>query len=609
MGGLLASHFFFYLTLISERSYRTQLKKWGFTKYSTQAFPKAKKRGRSSNRLGKRPAITSAAPEGFGSFSLPDNLPATSALDSGRADLDFAASQLPSVAFSVSQFDSFGQGTEAPGPLHTGQYALDGQGRSQLHRAIMSEDVDQVQFLLNAGATVDTRDHTGNTPLHWGVSTGNSNVVKLILQFGADVNAKNNLGRAPLHLGVSQPTLIDTLINQGADASVQDGNGNTPLHLLIYAHPSQYSNLFSSAVEALLKAGAGPNQANHNEETPFFQLLKRQSYQEEVLMAIHSSLQAGGSVNEVLPDGTIPFEIFLSRSETKGFKLGGPKERLENNILRCFLAKGASVITPMTLGEPLICGYLNTRDSVRWGRDKRLGKELFKRLTPGEVEKAGNSILFALVSDYWETAGDGGELIATLLQHGVNPNHQDHLGKSVLLLLFQRYKSKPPVISRALAPLLEHGANPWQRDFAGRCPLFEAAEMFPKERLAWMILEADLRKRQAADSPEPGNDDAAKSEPWDEWQLAVRAVNWSESKELILREHKFPSNKIRNAMRECALGVLAEKHVHLAKDKFQGDSAERELRRQYVAGIIRDCRDRGIALGESCMDYLIDLCL
>lgn len=133
--------------------------------------------------------------------------------------------------------------------------------------------------------------------------------------------------------------------------------------------------------------------------------------------------------------------------------------------------------------------------------------------------------------------------------------------------------------------------------------------MLRDDKGARMMLEADLRKQVAADGSELGYDEVAKNESWNEWQQAARAVNWQQSKELILREPKFPSNKVGKVIRECAFGALAEKHVRLARDKFQGDAAEKELRRQYVAGIIRDCRDRGVVLDASCMDYLVDLCL
>jgi hypothetical protein len=309
-------------------------------------------------------------------------------------------------------------------------------------------------------------------------------------------------------------------------------------------------------------------------------------------------------VYQSLPDGRTPLEVLFSRSNTKGFFNWDFNEKLENDILRCFLAKGASVITPTSSGEPLISAFCNY-DSNRWRRDRKLGKEIFKRITPYEVSEIGNSLLLDLVSNHLQRNQNAAELVATLLQRGANPNHEDHSGKTSLLLLFQHQKGRPAVIEGSLPPLLEHGANPWHRDFAGRCALFEAADMFPKERLVWMMLEADLRKHDGTDGPEPGYRDVTKSEHWDGWHQAARTVDWSESKELILREHKFPSNRIRNVMRECALGVLAEKHIQLAKN----NPTETELRRKYVAGIIRDCRDRGITLDESCTDCLVELCL
>ncbi|RSL74001.1 hypothetical protein CEP53_000596 [Fusarium sp. AF-6] len=591
--------------IASERAYRTQLKKWGYMKNRTQACPRPRKIAHLPSCSSQRPAASSN-PEGLtifpgeGSFQV--NLHAFSALDGGQESSYLEPPPyLSSASVPVSELDEFGHG---PQEFQFSQHSQDAQGRTQLYRAARNGDADQVRSLLEAGVAVDTQDNAGSTPLHAGVTSQNVEIVELLLRFGADMDATNNLGSAPLHLAISRFGLVNALLNHHADPSIQDSYGDTPLHLAIYNHNWVDTATEASTVNALLESGADTNRANRAGLTPFHKLLQQHDYTAGVLRAIQSFLREGASVHQSLPDGETPLEVFFTRSRSRGFSNWNSNDKLENEILRGFLAKGASVITPMPSGEPLISAFCN-HESNRSRADRELGKEIFNRITPHEVSEIGNPLLFDVVSNHLQRNQNAAELVATLLQRGANPNHEDHSGKTSLLLLVQHQKGRPAVVESSLPPLLKHGANPWQKDFAGRCAIFEAAEMFPKERLVRMMLEADLRRYDDTDSPVPGHHDPPKSEHWGGWKQATRAVDWNESKELILREFKFPSNRVRNVMRECALGVLAEKHIRLA----QGDQDEREIRRQYVATIIRDCMDRGITLDANCTDCLVELCL
>ena len=126
--------------------------------------------------------------------------------------------------------------------------------RSALHVAAMASDLDSIEYLLAAGATVNLRDGNGWTALHYcahyGVESPNKQIVCMerLLENGANIDAQSNKGLSPLHVGAqTQETLspdvlfdpkdyvlspvIMFLVRQGAEIDLKDDEGNTALHL------------------------------------------------------------------------------------------------------------------------------------------------------------------------------------------------------------------------------------------------------------------------------------------------------------------------------------------------------------------------------------------
>lgn len=112
-------------------------------------------------------------------------------------------------------------------------------GETLLHRRVTRPDV--VELLLDRGASVDAVDDNGKTPLHSAVIGGSAESVELLLNRGANVNAVTNDGETPLHVAVRRASgesstprdleLMELLLNRGASVDAVNDNGETPLDI------------------------------------------------------------------------------------------------------------------------------------------------------------------------------------------------------------------------------------------------------------------------------------------------------------------------------------------------------------------------------------------
>ena len=75
-----------------------------------------------------------------------------------------------------------------------------GSGGSPLHIAVLSNQEEVAELLLQRGADINVRadDAYGGTPLHWAAFFGNYDMVELLVEAGADVNAADVFGSTPL---------------------------------------------------------------------------------------------------------------------------------------------------------------------------------------------------------------------------------------------------------------------------------------------------------------------------------------------------------------------------------------------------------------------------
>ncbi len=138
--------------------------------------------------------------------------------------------------------------------------------RGSIHEASHRGDLGAVQKLVATdGSLVGAMDKNGRTPLHWAVLGGHKELIKFLLAKKAEINARDSNDISPLHLvGVEKyesqekQDLAMLLVKNGADVNAKDKEGNTPLHFAAAWGNSNVAEVFiSNRAEVDPKNGLG----------------------------------------------------------------------------------------------------------------------------------------------------------------------------------------------------------------------------------------------------------------------------------------------------------------------------------------------------------------
>ncbi|RDX78258.1 E3 ubiquitin-protein ligase KEG, partial [Mucuna pruriens] len=133
-------------------------------------------------------------------------------------------------------------------------------GRTALHTAAMTNDVDLVKVILAAGVDVNIRNVHNSIPLHLALARGAKACVGLLLTAGADYNLQDDDGDNAFHIAAETAKmirenldwLIVMLMNPDADMEVRNHSGKT-LRDILEALPREW--LSEDLMEALMNRG------------------------------------------------------------------------------------------------------------------------------------------------------------------------------------------------------------------------------------------------------------------------------------------------------------------------------------------------------------------
>jgi ankyrin repeat protein len=102
----------------------------------------------------------------------------------------------------------------------------------ELFQAVLNDDAQLIDRLLDAGVSPNATSRGGWTPLMWATIDGRVAIAQKLLQHGASVNVKNNRGMTPLMYAAwnGQGDLARLFIEHGARIHDRDSNGATALY-------------------------------------------------------------------------------------------------------------------------------------------------------------------------------------------------------------------------------------------------------------------------------------------------------------------------------------------------------------------------------------------
>lgn len=502
-----------------------------------------------------------------------------------------------------TQYMDFGHDLAPPMPYAVIPQDQHSDGKTQLHRAVIGQDLEQVRSLLFSGAAVNVKDNSSNEPLHYACLASLSDIVSLFLRFGADVNARGQSARTPLHMAATNLAMVNSLLKEGAGASSQDAKGDTPMHVVLASSVDQIDYKNCAVIDALLQSGCDINTPNNVGLTSFHKILDQPKYSALMASYIVKFLEMGASVSILLPDGRTPLQVFLVRSADAWARIArwdGKED--QRKVLSLFLDKGVKPTELTPSGKPLIADYFRRLWSG-WEVDHSWAERFCKLLDPGLLMDNGDSILHLLAakcSKTYRKSPPMGDLMGIVLRNGADPNHRNQNGETALHLMFREKSNTCSIVESTVPILLDYGADPWLQDSLGRCAMFEAVKRFPKDshRLLKALFEADL-KGQWESLSQPSED--VQRTVWHEWDQARRASDWSEVKQYIL-DHRC--SRLESLV-PIAFAVLAEKHLRIINEHSGDLSAELA----QMAAILQDCRSRDIAVAMQYFDRLLDLCV
>lgn len=188
-----------------------------------------------------------------------------------------------------------------------------------LHRAVLTDDIETMKLLIDAGADFTLANTRGWKPIHVAASNGNLKSVKFLLDKGDDVNSKSSRNETALQIAVvaDQSDIVNLLIENGANIKTPDSDGWQTIHIATLRGRTHI-------IQILLAKGANPNARDILSKTPLF----------------HASIQGFVSISKILLDNgaTVNARDSSGRTALHFAIWGGNTE-----VVSLLLSRGANI--------------------------------------------------------------------------------------------------------------------------------------------------------------------------------------------------------------------------------------------------------------------------
>lgn len=99
--------------------------------------------------------------------------------------------------------------------------------------AIVNNNIELADYLINTRADVNRKSQTGDMALMWAAKYGNMEIARRLIDKGADLNAQDNGGFTPLMCAVyyGSADIANLLIAKGADVNAMNNFNETALSI------------------------------------------------------------------------------------------------------------------------------------------------------------------------------------------------------------------------------------------------------------------------------------------------------------------------------------------------------------------------------------------
>jgi ankyrin repeat protein len=129
-------------------------------------------------------------------------------------------------------------------------------GKSLLQLAIINNDNDIIDFLLNCKVSVNAKDSLCATAAHTAITMGNLPVLKKLVNHRCNINARDENGKTLLHYAVAQNNveIVQYLVNKNVDLFAKDSNDKTAYQIARNNNMYKCANIIHQARDRYITA-------------------------------------------------------------------------------------------------------------------------------------------------------------------------------------------------------------------------------------------------------------------------------------------------------------------------------------------------------------------